>query len=117
MLTYNFGMVLTMDREADVFAAISHRARRQMLDLLQGAERSVSDIAAHFEMSRPAVSQHLRILLDAGLVREQRQGRERHYRLVPEQLAPVREWIGQYEQFWDDHLDRLQQTLAKGGGA
>ena len=56
-------MVIAPDRKPDVFVAISHRARRQMLDLLTETERPVSDIAAHFEMSRPAVSQHLRILL------------------------------------------------------
>ena len=107
-------MILTSDREPDVFAAISHRARRQMLDLLTDDERSVSVIAAHFKMSRPAVSQHLRVLLDAGLVTEQRYGRERRYQFVPERLAPVRDWIAQYERFWDDRLQRLQQQLSKG---
>lgn len=107
-------MAIPPGRESDVFVAISHRARREMLDLLSGQERSVNEIAPHFEMSRPAVSQHLRILLDAGLVAEQRHGRERRYRSVPEKLAPVREWIAHYESFWDDHLDRLQQQLSKG---
>lgn len=106
-------MVVTPDREPDVFGAISHPARRRMLDLLTEAERPVSDIAAHFEMSRPAVSQHLRILLDAGLVTEQRHGRERRYRLVPEQLGPVWDWIAHYERFWDDRLQRLQKLLTK----
>jgi len=106
-------MVLTSDREADVFTAISHPARRQMLDHLTAAECSVGVIAAHFEMSRPAVSQHLRILLDAGLATERRQGRERRYSLVPEQLAPVRDWIAHYERFWDDRLLRLQKQLYK----
>ncbi len=111
LLTYISGMVLTSDREPDVFSAISHRARRQMLDLLTD-KRSVSEIAAHFEMSRPAVSQHLRVLLDAGLLTEQRHGRERRYQFVPERLGPVRDWIAQYERFWDDRLLRLQKTLA-----
>ncbi|MDF3058703.1 MAG: transcriptional regulator, ArsR family [Rariglobus sp.] len=106
-------MVMTADRQPDVFAAISHRARRQMLDLLYENERSVGDIAAHFEMSRPAVSQHLRVLLDAGLVTEQRHGRERHYQVQPECLGPVRDWIARYERFWDDRLQRLQRHLAK----
>src|SRR4051812_36195732 len=106
-------MVATRERESDVFIAISHRARRRMLELLNSAERPVSDIAAHFDMSRPAVSQHLRILLDAGLVTEQRHGRERRYRLVPERLSPVRDWIALYERFWDDRLARLGRTLAK----
>lgn len=114
LLTYIGGMVVTPERKPDVFTAISHRGRREMLDLLTGAERSVGDIAAHFDLSRPAVSQHLRVLLDAGLLTEQRHGRERRYHFVPERLAPVRDWIAQYERFWDDHLKRLQKQLTKG---
>jgi DNA-binding transcriptional ArsR family regulator len=101
------------DREPDVFGAISHPARRRMLDLLVEADRSVNTIAGHFPMSRPAVSQHLRILLDAGLVTEQRHGRERRYRLVPDRLGPVRDWIAHYERFWDDHLQRLSEHLSQ----
>jgi DNA-binding transcriptional ArsR family regulator len=107
-------MLGTADREQAVFGAISHPARRRMLDLLVEADRSVNTIAGHFQMSRPAVSQHLRILLDAGLVTEQRHGRERRYRLVPARLGPVRDWIAHYERFWDDHLQRLQEQLSRG---
>lgn len=107
-------MVIAANREPDVFTAISHPARRHMLDLLAITERSVNSIAAHFKMSRPAVSQHLRILLDASLVTEERHGRERRYCLVPERLSPVRDWIAQYDRFWDDRLKRLQKMLAKG---
>jgi DNA-binding transcriptional ArsR family regulator len=106
-------MVTTPNREPDVFGAISHPARRRMLDLLVETDRSVNMIAAHFRMSRPAVSQHLRILLVAGLVTEQRHGRERRYHLVPARLGPVREWIAHYEQFWDDRLQRLQKQLSE----
>ena len=113
LLTYIDSMVVTPDCEPDVFGAISHPARRRMLDLLVEADRSVNTMAGHFQMSRPAVSQHLRILLDAGLVTEQRHGRERRYHLVPERLGPVRDWIAHYERFWDDRLRRLQKYLAK----
>lgn len=99
--------------EADVFAAISHRARRQILDLLADGELPVNEIAAHFEMSRPAVSQHLRILLEAGLLTEQRHGRERRYGFMPERLTVVRDWIKLYDRFWDDRLRRLQKHVAK----
>jgi DNA-binding transcriptional ArsR family regulator len=108
-------MVVTANRDPDVFGAISHPARRRMLDLLLESDRSVNTLAGHFEMSRPAVSQHLRILLDAGLVAEQRYGRERRYHLVPERLAPVRDWIAHYEQFWDERLRRLEKLLSKRG--
>lgn len=104
-------MVVTPNREPDVFGAISHPARRRMLDLLAEADRSVNAIAGHFRMSRPAVSQHLRVLLQAGLVSEKRYGRERRYRFVPDRLGPVREWIAHYERFWDDRLQRLQKQL------
>jgi DNA-binding transcriptional ArsR family regulator len=100
-------------REPDVFDAISHPARRRMLDLLCQSERSVTAITENFSMSRPAVSQHLRVLLEAGLLTEQRQGRERHYRLVPERLGPVRDWIARYDLFWDDRFLRLQKHLSK----
>jgi DNA-binding transcriptional ArsR family regulator len=107
-------MVTTIEREPGVFAAISHPARRRILDLLADGDRPVNAIAANFEMSRPAVSQHLRILLDAGLVTERRHGRERRYRLAPERLGPVRDWIGHYERFWDERFLRLQRHLGKG---
>lgn len=100
--------------ESQVFGAISHPARRRMLDLLVHSDRPVNAIAANFEMSRPAVSQHLRVLLDAGLVTEHRSGRERRYRLAPERLAPVRDWLSHYERFWDDHFGRLARHLEKG---
>jgi DNA-binding transcriptional ArsR family regulator len=106
-------MVATRSRKPDIFNAISHPARRHMLDLLAETDHSVNALAGHFKMSRPAVSQHLRILLDAGLVTEQRHGRERRYHFVPARLAPVREWISHYERFWDDRLGRLQKLLAK----
>ena len=99
--------------QPEVFGAISHPARRQMLDLLVEGDHAVNAIAGNFEMSRPAVSQHLRVLLDAGLVTEQRYGRERRYRLAPERLGPVRDWLSHYERFWDHHFDRLARHLNK----
>ena len=104
---------MTPKRQPDVFAAISHPARRHMLDLLADADRSVGAMAGHFRMSRPAVSQHLRVLLDSGLVTEQRHGRERRYQLVPERLGPVRDWLALYERFWDERLLRLRKLLTK----
>jgi len=109
----HYGRVTTAT-ESQVFGAISHPARRRMLDLLARNDCPVKAIAMNFDMSRPAVSQHLRILLDAGLVTEQRHGRERRYRLAPERLAPVRDWLSHYERFWDDHLRRLERHLEKG---
>jgi DNA-binding transcriptional ArsR family regulator len=107
-------MVASPRRRHDVFGAISHPARRRMLDLLAQGDHSVNAMAGHFRMSRPAVSQHLRVLLEAGLVSEQRHGRERRYHFIPQRLGAVRDWIGLYERFWDDRLERLSKLLAKG---
>ena len=112
-LTYYFPMTATVDPEPEVFNAISSSARRRILDLLVEGDQPVKQLAGNFEMSRPAISQHLRILLSAGLVSERRQGREHVYHLVPERLDPVRNWIAHYERFWDDHFKRLQAHLAK----
>ena len=97
--------------EADVFTAIAHPARRQLLDLLAERERSVSQLAEPFAMSRPAVSQHLRILLDAGLVRERRAGRERRYALQAQRLLEVQRWLQTYRRFWHLKLEALGRYL------
>ena len=103
--------MLSTPEVPEAFTAIASPVRRQILDLLADGDRPVNRIAGHFEMSRPAISQHLQILLVAGLVAQERHGRENYYRLVPEQLAPVRDWIRHYERFWDDHLGRLGKVL------
>ncbi len=100
------------DQQSEAFAAIAHPMRRRMLDLLAEHERPVHDLARHFGVSRPAVSQHLRILLAAGLVEERRQGRERVYRLTPQPLAQVYAWLAHYERFWPERLQRLSAYLA-----
>jgi DNA-binding transcriptional ArsR family regulator len=98
---------------ADVFTAIAHPVRRQISDLLREEERPVKQLAASFEMSRPAISQHLKILLEVGLVAEQRAGRENYYRLQPERLQEVGEWLRHYEQFWNQKLEALGKFLDK----
>ncbi len=106
-------MLQITEHASAIFGAISHPARRRMLDLLADGDRPVNALAGEFDMSRPAVSQHLRVLLDAGLVTEARHGRERRYRLAPDRLVVVRDWIAHYERFWDDHFQKLRAHLAK----
>jgi DNA-binding transcriptional ArsR family regulator len=99
--------------EVDVFQAIAHPARRELLDALKSQELPVRILAERFESSRPATSQHLRVLLDAGLVAERREGRENLYRLTAEPLARVETWLGQYEQFWSARLRSLREVLGE----
>jgi DNA-binding transcriptional ArsR family regulator len=97
--------------DVDVFQAIAHPSRRELLDALRTGELPVRSLAERFESSRPATSQHLRVLLDAGLVGERRIGRENLYRLTPEPLARVESWVGTYEQFWTTKLRALRTVL------
>ena len=86
----------------DVFRAVADPTRRAILDRLRSDDLSVNDLAGPFDMSQPAVSQHLRILLDAGLVEAEQIGRQRLYRLTPQPLHEVFEWSGQYRHLFID---------------
>lgn len=88
-----------------VLKAIAAPHRREILNLVREGELSAGEIAAHFEVTRPAVSQHLNVLKEAGLVNERRNGTRRLYRARPEALVPVRSFI---EGFWDERLERLK---------
>jgi DNA-binding transcriptional ArsR family regulator len=98
-------------RAEDVFAAIAAPARRAMLELLAKRETPVMELAESFQMTLSAVSQHLAILRDAGLVTQRKEGRQRLYRLDPEPLRAVSQWLEFYEPFWTNRLDRLGQYL------
>ena len=100
-----------MARTDDVFAALASQPRREVLRLLLDGPRTVNDLASHFEMRRPSVSEHLRVLREAGLVSERRAGRERHYQLEPGPLMDLREWLGPYERFWRQRLKALRGVL------
>lgn len=93
--------------------AIAEPRRRRILRLVWDAERSAGEIASHFDVTRPAVSQHLRVLVNAGLVTERRRGTRRLYRARPQGLADLRAYL---EEFWDERLARLKHAaeLAEG---
>lgn len=96
----------------DVFRAISDPTRRALLDLLRTRDRSVNELAEPFHMTQPAISQHLRVLRHAGLVRPQQIGRQRVYRLNAKPLRQVRNWAAHYERFWQK---KLNQSRERGG--
>jgi DNA-binding transcriptional ArsR family regulator len=86
--------------------ALAEPRRQAILRLIWDGERSAGEIASHFDVSRPAISQHLAVLEGAGLVVQRRQGTSRLYRVRPEGLAELRAFL---ETFWDDSLARLKQ--------
>jgi DNA-binding transcriptional ArsR family regulator len=102
---------------SDVFAALASPVRREILGLLLAGPRPVNALAEHFDLRRPSVSEHLKVLRDAGLVSEERDGRHRYYRLEAGRLEEVRDWLVPYERFWRAKLGNLRQLLDEEGEA
>jgi DNA-binding transcriptional ArsR family regulator len=96
-----------------VFRAVADPTRRAILDCLASKEESVMKLASSFEMTLPAVSQHLRVLQVARLVTRRRDGRNIFYRLNPEPLREVARWIHPYEHFWRKRLHALGEHLRR----
>ncbi len=90
-----------------VLRAIAEPRRRDILRLVQNSELPAGEIASHFQVTRPAISQHLRVLEDAGLVSVRTEGTRRFYRTRPEALAQLRDYL---EQFWRDSLQQLAEA-------
>jgi DNA-binding transcriptional ArsR family regulator len=94
-----------------LFDVLAERHRRQILDLLRLRERSVGELAAALPMSQPAVSKHLRLLRDAGLVDARVEAQRRVYRVRVEPLREVDEWLAPYRTLWSTSLDDLERQL------
>lgn len=94
--------------DSPLYGAIADPTRREILDLLRCGERSAGDIADQFPVSRPAISRHLRVLRNAGLVRERREAQSRIYRLDPRPLGELDRWLEHYRVFWTARLQQLK---------
>jgi DNA-binding transcriptional ArsR family regulator len=104
-------------QDNDVFHAIAHPARRAILLTLKDGEQAASDLAAPFDMTFAAISQHLRILEEAELVAVRREGRKRLYRLDPKPLGSVVSWIDEFAAYFSQRLDQLGDYLDRKHGA
>ena len=100
-----------MSVSATTYEAIADPTRRQLLRLLAECERTAGQLASAFTISRPAVSRHLRVLREAGLVRVNRRSRERVYALEPAPLDEVAAWLESLKAFWVPRLDDLERYL------
>src|SRR5690349_21650168 len=96
---------------ADVFNAVAEAHRRDILDTLHEGEKAVGTIVSALRLSQPQVSKHLRVLSEVGLVRCRADGRRRLYRLEPERLRPLHDWVAKYERAINDRLDRIEDYL------
>lgn len=97
----------------NAFEALADPTRRRIVELLAAGERSAGDLSSHFETSRPAVSRHLRVLREHGLVRARGDAQRRLYSLDPAPLAELDEWLAQYRGFWANRLDALDTELPR----
>ncbi|GAA3738116.1 DNA-binding transcriptional ArsR family regulator [Spinactinospora alkalitolerans] len=96
---------------ATTFEVLAEPRRREILDLLRDGERAVGDLVDRLALAQPAVSKHLKVLRDAGLVDVRRDAQRRWYRLRPEPLVEVDAWLAPYRRFWDERLDALERHL------
>lgn len=99
--------------EDRVFRVLADTTRRAIFESLTRGEPAVKDLTARFNISQPAVSQHLAALKDAGLVSARREGRLVYYRVDPRGMKPLIDWIAHYRAFWTEHIDRLERLLEK----
>lgn len=97
--------------DGDVFGALASPVRRRLLEFLAERPRTVSDLAAEFDLGRPAISEHLQVLRAAHLVEAEQRGRQRFYHLDPRPLVDVDEWLHPFERFWRQRLRSLQTFL------
>jgi DNA-binding transcriptional ArsR family regulator len=96
---------------ATTFEVLAEPRRRQILDMLRDGERPVGDLVAGLTLSQPAVSKHLKVLRDIGLVEVRQDAQRRLYRLRPEPLAEIDAWLAPYRQLWSASLDALERRL------
>ncbi len=96
---------------AELFRTLADPTRRAVFERLAGSEMTVSELKAGFEVSQPAISQHLSALRGAGLVEERRQGRNAYYRARLEGLAPLTDWVERYRAFWPQRIEALKGVL------
>lgn len=99
--------------QRDVFQAIADPTRREIIDLLANRALPVNDVADRFDISRPAVSKHIKILEECGLVVIRKEGRQRYCRADTRKLQEVIEWAQRYRKFWNERLDALEAALAE----
>ena len=103
-------MVSTVASCDRIFLALANPVRRQLLEILTRQQLSAGELSDRFELSRPTVAEHLKVLRDAGLVTDEPQGRRRIYRLTAEPLAELGEWLHPFEKFWRARLAELAEV-------
>ncbi len=100
-----------MEKRRDVFQAIADPTRREILSLIAKEPLNLNSIAENFEMSRPAISQHIKVLDESGLVIMRKKGRQRFCCIRPQKIKEVDKWIEPFRKLWEDRFNQLDQVL------
>ena len=100
-----------METRRDVFQAISDPIRRQIINLIARESLNLNAIADHFDVTRPAISNHIKILSECGIISIEQVGRERYCKIQPETLKEVSDWVVQYQDLWEQKIDSFEKYL------
>ena len=103
--------MIVSDNAQPVFRALADPTRRAIINMLAEGDRPIAEIAAAFDMTRPAVAKHLAILREGGVIAVEAKGRERIHRLNPQALKTAADWLSYFDRFWDDRLAKLKKAV------
>ena len=104
---------MAAESRRDVFQAIADPTRREIIDLLSNQPMNLKSIAEHFDISRPAISQQIKILHECGLIDIQKEGRETFCTIRAEELRKIADWIGRYQGLWQNRIDAFESYVNK----
>jgi DNA-binding transcriptional ArsR family regulator len=104
---------MTTESRRDVFQAIADPTRRKIIDLISRQPMNLGTIAEYFDISRPAISQQIKILSECGIVEIKREGRETYCSIQPEELKKIANWIGRYAGLWEKRIDAFENYVNK----
>lgn len=104
---------MTTGSRRDVFQAIADPTRRRIIDLISRGPMQLGEIAEYFDISRPAISQQIKILSECGIVQIERKGRETYCSIDPKELRKIADWIGRYAGLWENRIDAFEDYVNK----
>jgi DNA-binding transcriptional ArsR family regulator len=102
-----------METRRDVFQAIADPTRREIINLIAHKTMNLNSITDNFNVTRPAISNHIRILSECGIITIEQKGRERYCTIQPGSLKEISDWVGQYRKLWEEKLDSFEAYLMK----
>lgn len=104
-------LIMSAETRRDIFQAIADPTRRQIIELIAKEPMNLNAIAENFDISRPAISQHIKILIECGVIEVETIGRERYCKVKPQELIPAFLWLEQYQTLWTERIDNFEKYV------